>query len=277
MAQLRFTQIAGMNLHYRMYSLDYFFDSMDKHGVSHIELWGGSPHLYSDTATDAQVKRIRQELNRRRLGLVCYTPEQIMYPFNIAAQDEAARRAGIAYFGKNIEIASALEAEYMLITSGWGYYNEPREEAWKRSCEALRTLADKAQCQGVTLLLEVLQPMESNLVTDLASLRRMLNEVGSAAMTGLIDTVAMAVAGETIGDYFRALGGVPHVHLIDGTPSGHLALGDGHLPVEAYLKQLAEHGYAGCLTLELADSAYLADPDAAFGRSVNRLRPLLSP
>lgn len=105
----------------------------------------------------------------------------------------------------------------------------------------------------------------------------MLNEVGSGSMTGLIDTVALAVAGDTIDDYFQALGSVPHVHLIDGTPSGHLAWGDGNLPVESYLQQLADHRYAGYLTLELADSAYLMDPDAAFGRSVDKLRPLLSP
>lgn len=39
-------QIAGMNIHYLFYSLDYFLDKQAELGFKTIELWGGAPHFY---------------------------------------------------------------------------------------------------------------------------------------------------------------------------------------------------------------------------------------
>ena len=38
-------QIAGMNIHYLFYSLDYFLDKQAELGFKTIELWGGAPHF----------------------------------------------------------------------------------------------------------------------------------------------------------------------------------------------------------------------------------------
>lgn len=56
----------------------------------------------------------------------------------------------------------------MQCNSGWGYWNEDREEAWKRSREMLSRLADKAVELGLHLVMESLRPQESQLVTTLA-------------------------------------------------------------------------------------------------------------
>ena len=42
-------QIAGMNIHYLFYSLDYFLDKQAELGFKTIELWGGAPHFYLDS------------------------------------------------------------------------------------------------------------------------------------------------------------------------------------------------------------------------------------
>lgn len=45
---LRREQIAGMNIHYIMWSLDYFLDVQQRLGFESIELWCAEPHVTLD-------------------------------------------------------------------------------------------------------------------------------------------------------------------------------------------------------------------------------------
>jgi protein FrlC len=80
----------------------------------------------------------------------------------------------------------------------------------------------------------------------------------------------MAVAGDDVDAYFALLGGrVRHVHLIDGAPAGHLAWGEGELPLAEILAALDRHGYEGWMTVELfGDGGYALDPRAPLERSL---------
>lgn len=270
------SKLAGMNLHYMNYSLEYFLQSMVKHEVANIELWGGFPHLYSEDVTLADAARIRREMESYDLHLICYTPEQLMYANNIAASEPDIRKRSIDYYMKNIEITQELGTNFMLMTSGWGYYDEPIAEAWSSSRDALAALAKRADELGVTLLLEPLQPFESNLVTNIHTLKQMLQDVNRNSLKGMLDIVAMAVAGDSIQDYFETLGAdLRHIHLIDGNPSGHLAVGDGSLPIKSYLEEIDSFRYKGYLSLELAASSYYLEPDKAFQHSLKNIRSIL--
>ncbi|MFA6941378.1 MAG: TIM barrel protein, partial [Clostridiaceae bacterium] len=77
-------------------------------------------------------------------------------------------------------------------------------------------------------------------------------------------------------DYFRALGkDLVHIHFIDGKPRGHLAWGDGILPLEKYVESLNSNNYEGYLTLEITDSGYLLNPEKAVGKSIEKLKKAL--
>jgi protein FrlC len=121
----------------------------------------------------------------------------------------------------------------------------------------------------VNCVLEPLQRIESNLVNDATTLAQMLDEIAAPNLGAALDTVAMATAGDTVDGYFAALGGrIRHVHLIDGKPNGHLAWGDGVLPLGEYLRALGRNGYAGFLTFELfGDGTYAYDPRPALEQS----------
>lgn len=110
-------------------------------------------------------------------------------------------------------LANELGCDYMEVNSGWGYWNEDKEEAWKRSAAMLRRLADVAQENGITLVMESIRPEESQLVTNLPAAQKMLQDVGHPNLKAMIDTCAMGVAGETPEDWFKALGGdIRHMH-----------------------------------------------------------------
>ena len=114
-------------------------------------------------------------------------------------------KKSFAYFANALKAGEELGIETMAINSGWGYWNEDREEAWKRSREMLSRLADEAAKHNINLAMESLRPQESQLVVTLADAKRMHDEVNHPNLKVMIDTTAMGVAGETIDEWFDTL------------------------------------------------------------------------
>lgn len=269
------SKIAGMNICYRFFSLEYFLDSMVRVGTQSIELWGGYPHQFIDDISYPSVAYVKKAIADRGLKLNCYTPEQLMYPYNIADRDPVIREKSVEFFRKGVYAARELGAEKMLMTSGWGYEDAPKEDAWKYSRESLRTIGEYARKLGVIIALENLQPTETNLIYTLPALKRMIDEIDlPETVKAMVDTVPMHLNKETIRDYLDAFGeNLVHVHLVDGAPTGHMAWGDGNLPLDEDMRTLCDSGYGHTVTFELAHSDYLYNPEPAMKRSFERVKP----
>jgi|SRR5699024_5658357 len=264
-------KIAGMNYHYVRFPFSYFLDSMVHFGVKNIEIWGGAPHFYIDDSSLQDVYKLKKEIKKRNLNIVCLTPEQCSYPINIASKDDYMRERSMRYFEKSIMIANELEVPYVLITPGWGYFNESKTESWKRSVNALERLANCAKGFGLKIVLEPLKPTESNLINDSYTLKKMVSEVNSPYLKAMIDTNPMALMGESLDDYFKLLkDDLVHIHFVDG-PDGHLAWGEGSLPLNDYIKELQNNEYNGYLTLELTSSRYYLHPNIAMDKTLKNL------
>lgn len=48
MIKIRRERIAGMNMHYKYRTLDYFFKTQQALGIKNIEFWCASPHFLLD-------------------------------------------------------------------------------------------------------------------------------------------------------------------------------------------------------------------------------------
>lgn len=277
MASLSATQFVGANFAFQHHRFEYFLEAMSELGFGAVELWGVAQHLDLFHETDARVAQVRNQLDAHGLAVVCLTPEQVMYPVNIASGDPELRAASLHRFRRAADICVGLGAPHLFVTPGRGYEDEPRADAWRRSADSLREIAEYAGSLGVTCLLEPLQRVESNLVLDSRDLRGMLDDVGRDDVGVVLDTVAMASAGETVADYVEAFGSrIAHVQLVDGTPTGHLAWGEGSLPLDQYVTELAQYGYTGTVTFELfGDGSYALDPLTAWRRCADGLRPHL--
>ena len=203
-------------------------------------------------------------MQARGLGIVCLTPEQVLYPYNIASENEELRRASVDYFLKNLEVAAELEVDKMLCTSGWGSYGQDTGPAFTRAITSLGELLERAEKLGVTLAFEVLSTFESNLACNLAGTKRILDALPSPSMRLCVDTVAVNMGGDTLQEYFDTFGSrICHFHLTDGSPSGHVPLGLGNLPVLTYIKQLEDFAYDGAITLEIGDTSWCDRPHEA--------------
>lgn len=277
MITIKKSQVSVMNIQYGYYPLERFLDDAVRAGAGNVELWGAAPHFHLEDMTYQDVCRVRRQIRERGLSLVCYTPEQCIYPVNLAAESEAQRRRSLKFFQENLRAAAELGTDKMLVTTGWGYLDDSnKEDAWNYAREGLMALGAMAEDYGMTLALEVLRRDESNLVYNLPALKRMMEELDHPSIGAMIDTIPMALAGERPKDYLETFGDrLVHVHFIDGAPRGHLAWGDGVLDMEGYLDEFSRYGYKGYLSLEITDGRYRMDPFASVRQSLERLYDVL--
>lgn len=279
MSKITMDRFAVMSVQYVHYSLEYYLDSMVKCGLKHVDLWGGIPHycrLDYPFAEDAKAKigSIRAMMEERGLDVSVYTPETLSYPYSFSDPNEEVRKRTVDYFSMTMDDALLFGTNKVFLNSGCGLLDRPREESFARLVDTYKKIAAIAEQKGIELVLEQLQPYESNLVLNLEDIKRVLDEVDSKALYVCVDVVAMAVAGEELKDYFEVLGR-DKIKLIHFADTCHYILGDGELPLADYLKTLEEYDYDGIVDLEINDSIYWDDPHDSIVKSVEWLKGVL--
>lgn len=277
MKMIKPQQLAGMNIHYRHYSLEYFFESQARAGFQSIELWAGSPHFFLSNMEYDDCKRVRHMAEAYGLTIKVITPENCTVPYQFACSDPDMYRRSFEYFKRGLDAGEELGCSIMAVHSGRGNLNEDREEAWKRGRDMLSRLADYAQTKNITLAMESLRPDETNLGVTLADVKRMFQEIHHPNFKTMIDTCAMGVSGETPEQWFRELGdeNIVHMHFVDGTPYGHLIWGDGNHDLAQWLTTLKAHHYTGLLSQEITAATYYADPASADLRNYQQFIPYM--
>lgn len=270
-------RIAGMNSHYRYYTLEDFFQRLEQNGICRAELWTCASHFRLDERGWQATGPVKALARAHGVELICLTPEQNNpKPYNLAARDPELIRMTCKYFTNAIRAAQELECPMVGVSSGWSFYSEPAEEGWKRSAAMLHALAEEAAGRGVTLVMESLLPRETRLVNTLERARRMLQEVASPGLKANLDLGSMAAAGESVQRWFDTLGAdVVHCHFVDGRPAGHLAWGSGDRDPGADLDAFRRNGYGGYFTLELLAADYYERPWEADAQSLRTLAPWL--
>ena len=272
MARIKRRQLVAMNQHYRRFSLDYFLDCQEKVGFRNIELWCGASHFYIDAQGYEDPSSLKRKLKDRDLQIVSVTTPSIAYQYQYASQEKEILQKSFCYFRNGIQLASELEADRVVVNSGWGYLNEPSSDSWKRARDHLYMLCEYASECGIICMMESLRGDESNIVNNLQSARKMYDEVGHPSLKMMVDTIATGSAGETLEMWFETFGKeLVHMHFLDGDPYVHNIWGDGNTPLEAQLNVMNRYGYTGYLVQEVADEKYFDDP---FSADVKNMRVL---
>ncbi len=131
-------------------------DAQVKAGIKTIELWPGTPHFFLSYIEYSDCKKVRKLMDERNLTAKIITPENCTYQYQFAAQEKEQFEKSLGYFKKALDAGEELGVEIMAVNSGWGYWNEEREEAWKRSKEMLSILAEYAKTKNIRLAMESL-------------------------------------------------------------------------------------------------------------------------
>lgn len=255
-------RLCAMNSHYRYYELEDFFRHVHSMGIRYVELWTGPMHFFVDYQKCEHTDKIKALAKKYDITLIGICPEQTNpKPNNIAIKQEERKHDVLQYYKRMIDIACELHCNQVLVTSGWGYYSETREEAWKRSVQMMKQICAYAKEKHIVLALEALQEDESNLVNTILDIQNYRKDVGSDVVKVCIDYGAMARVHETPQQYFDTFqSDIIHLHFVDGAPCGHLAWGDGNRNLKEDLQVLDQYNYTGYLSLETATSRYYKEP-----------------
>lgn len=265
-------QLCIMNHHYQFYPIEEVFKTANNLGIKNIEIWTAPQHFYVDYLNYDSPEKIIEYSKKYNVKIACICPEQTNpKPNNIATIDENQRKRTENYFRNGVDIASVTGAGKVVVTSGWGFLNIPREKSWNYSLEMMKRICSYAEERKVLLCMEALQPMESNLVKNIEELHRYLNEVNSKYLNICIDLGAASVAGDSIDEYFKIFGErIKHCHFVDVGEDTHLAWGDGNRNMLEDLKVFERYKYEGYLSLEIANSRYHKKPFLADEQSHNK-------
>ena len=275
MAQKTITtmQPAAMGIHYHYYSLEYMLEAQKRAGYKSIELFCAAPHVHMTAEGIADRDELVRTIRESGLKVICVTPDNCCGPWQYAIRGKEQIEQSRRYFTHALDLAVDLGCSQVACHSGWGLKDEPAEEAWKRSIDFMKWYALEAKKRGITLEMESLRAAESNLVNSLPSLVRYLKELDMDNVKPMIDTCAMAVAGETMEEWFGSFGSdIYHMHFVDGIPYFHLAWGDGNRSLEEYMDTIRKYHYGGFLTQEITDGRYYEDPAQADIRSYKALQ-----
>lgn len=273
MAVLGMRQVALSNYHYVGYSFSYFLRSMRTFSVGQIELYAAAPHLSVLDASNGDIVSMAKNIRTEGLRVCCVTQEQCIYPINIASRDPALRRRSIQSFLRCIEIADMMEAPKVLVTPGRSAFDESREEAWKRSADALAVLSEQAGKYGIQMVLEGVTHLSTNLVTTADEIIAMLDTVRHPALTSMMDICVLAREGLDPEEYVKKLGTrMQHLHISDFSNGARYALGKGSLPLLGLFALLESTQYSGLLALEIMNHIYDADPISCTEQCVAFLR-----
>lgn len=257
-----FDRLSVLNLHYHQFTLEYFLDRMAELGIRNVELLGGHQGLWLDPKEFQDPEPVRRMLEERGLSCPVFTPQNCRFGYQYGAKEPELIEKTFGFFSSGIRLAAALGAKYMEANAGWGYWDEPEEDGIKRTVEMHRRLAEVAAEYGVTIVAESLRPQESKIGCRIDQMKEIFDGVGHENFKVMIDLTAMAVAGETIDQWFKVFGreNIAHAHFQDCSPYGHYIWGQGTRNLRRDLEEMVSHGYEGYFTQELTDPAYYFDP-----------------
>jgi D-psicose/D-tagatose/L-ribulose 3-epimerase len=192
-------------------------------------------------------------------GLSVVLAARVNLQRDLASEEEAAHRAGIAYLKACVEVARSLGAPIV----GGPLYGAPlvfagrapapvdedrRARRVARVVAGLRAAAAFAADNGVVLGLEPLNRFETDVANTTRHGLALVEEVGSPALGVMLDTFHMNMEDPDIPAAIRAAGS-RLVHF-QANENNRGFVGTGHLDWTAIARALADAGYRGPVTLE---------------------------
>ena len=267
-------RLSVLNLHYNNYTLDYFLDCQQELGLKCVELLAAHQGLWLDDHGYQDPVPIKEKLDDHGLTCPVFTPENCSYGYQFAAKEPELKERCFRYFSNGIKFGHELGATILEANSGWGYWNEPEEEGFKRSVEMFQRLSEVAAENDMMIACESLRPQESLIGWRIDQIKHLFDEVNHPNFKVMIDLTAMSVAGETIQQWFDTFGAenIIHSHFQDCNPYGHFVWGDGNRNLKQDILDMLNNGYTGKFTQELTDGKYFADPFYHDKRNMRNLR-----
>ena len=144
-------KLAPMNYHYLRYPIKKFLDKVERSPFDSIDLYCSAPQLNIFDYPLSSLLELDRDIRSRGLSIMAMTPENCVYPVNFCTQDRTTRESSIRYYQRAIVTAEFLGCTCIQISTGFGYFDAPREEAWNYCRDYMQQLAASCDRKKITL------------------------------------------------------------------------------------------------------------------------------
>jgi sugar phosphate isomerase/epimerase len=207
----------------------------------------------------------------RKTGLACEACNNFFPPRVRLTGPDARQTAAFDYAQRAMDRAANLGAKIIVFGSS-AAKNVPagfdRGDAWKQIVDLLANLGPMAQVRGITIAIEPLNRLESNIINLAAEGLELVRQVAHPNVQLLIDYYHMTMEKESLEIIASAGAAIRHVHLanVEGRTFPTIMQGD----FRNFFDTLRLAGYAGRCSVE----AYTLDFSADAARALQVLRQL---
>ena len=197
-------------------------------------------------------EKIREALKRHNLKVaICgaFGPSR-----DLTHEDTAVQKNGLSYIAACLEICAGLDVPffggpmYSAVGKARMVPPEQREREWNLAVNNLRTVCDMAAEWGLQIALEPLNRFESDLVNNVADVKRLVRDINHPAARIMLDSFHMSIEERDVEAAIKEAGkDLVHLQVSEnyrGTP------GTGQTPWEAYRRGLEAIGYSGIVSIE---------------------------
>jgi len=222
-------------------------------GFDTIEIAAGRPHAWPSDLSPAERSWLVKHFDRLGIRVSAVCP-LIAPNLNPASLSDHELRDARDYMVECVRLASDLESQLVVYPAGWVIPGTSTDEAWKRSCETLQIAAEEGRKRGVSLVVEAIRRVSSNLLWSSEQALRMVSTLCHANVHLMMDTFHVWSEGEDPQDVIRKYGEhLLHVHLVDISESGteRRIPGYGVKDIAVVIEGLKEAGYEGALSVEI--------------------------
>ncbi len=273
--------LLGSNAQFVRKPLDAFLQNQKRLGLQHVDLVMQSPHIYIDSEEYQDLDLIKEKLCEAALSVRCVTPQP--YRYSICADVGTMQyEKTLGYYQQCILAAEELQAEYLCITASGACYDVDADRLRSNAVDLLRKLADFAKSHQVVLLAGTVLGDESPcnastpVLISLEEIEQVILATGSDNLKAYLDTEVISLRGETISQWFEALGNeIRLIRLTDGNYHGYRVWGEGCLPCKKYLRGILQSGFDGDVSLQIPGERYVEAPETAQEKNVHYVRKIL--
>jgi sugar phosphate isomerase/epimerase len=194
---------------------------------------------------------------------------------DLAGSDEEARRTGIEYSKRTIDLAVALGAQFFQICAAqppvyqFPFPELPIKTLRQNFLNATREICEYATERDITILFEPLNPYEAypGVLTSVYDAIRVIDDLGFDNLGVQPDIYHMNISEASIPETLRAAG--KRIKIVHMNETNHYRLGAGHADYKAIIRTLKEIEFDGYISFYMPlNSQEVAQMSAAgYGRS----------
>ena len=180
---------------------------------------------------------------------------------DISSGDPEKGRRGKAKLEEAIAVCRDCGGQYIggILHSAFGKYREPTTaRGVAQSVEILRQVAETAAGSGITLVLEVVNRYESNVLNTAAQAVEMCKRIGAENVKVHLDVYHMNIEESDIPSAIMETG--PYLGYFHTGDSHRGYLGSGTIDLAGAFRALVRSGYAGPITFESFSSRVVGQP-----------------